>query len=327
MMLTINGSYGEGGGQIVRNAVALSAITGEPVTIDRIRAGRDKPGLAAQHIGAVRAVMGTCDADVEGISAGSSTLTFVPEKLKLCTVTVDVGTAGSIPLVIQSWLSVALWAGGTLRVTGGTDVQKSPTIDYLNHVLANVLRSAGAEITMEILKRGYYPEGGGEVLIELKRRSLSPIEPESIRDSGCGIVSSSSNLPPQVTERQASAAAELLMREGISCTIRRDRRTGSSTGSSITIWRGAKGGSALGRRGVPAEKIGGIAARAALDQFASPGIVDTYLSDQLLVPIALFGGTYTASHLTSHAETTLWLLEQFGYDVQFHQSSVAEFSA
>jgi len=281
----------------------------------------------AQHIGAVKAVMRACDADVEGISAGSLSLTFVPDKLKLCNVTIDIGTAGSIPLVIQSWLSVALRVGGTLRVTGGTEVQKSPTIDYLNNVLANVLRSAGAEITMEILKRGYYPEGGGEALIDVKKRSLSPIEPGSIQNSGCGIVSGSSNLPPHVTERQASSAAELLGKEGISCTIRKDQRTGLNTGSSITIWRGVKGSSALGKRGVPAEKIGGIAARTALDEFASLGVVDTYLSDQLLVPIALFGGTYTTSHLTSHAETTLWLLEQFGYDVQFHQSSVAEFSA
>ncbi len=326
-MLTIDGSYGEGGGQLVRNAVALSAITGEPVTIDRIRAGRDKPGLAAQHLAAVKAVMCACDADVNGISPGSSSLVFVPDKLKSCSVIVDVGTAGSIPLVIQSWLSVALRAGGSLRVTGGTEVRQSPTIDYLENVLAEVLRSAGAEITIDILKRGYYPEGGGDVLIDVKKRSLSPIEPGSMQESGCGIISCSSNLPPHVADRHASSAAGFLRKEGISCGIWMDERIGASTGSSCTIWRGAKGGTALGKRGVPAERIGEIAAKTAVNEFASSGIVDTHLSDQLLVPVALFGGTYTAAHLTSHAETTLWLLEKFGFDVQFHQGSVAEFSA
>ena len=173
-MLNIDGSFGEGGGQLVRNAVALSAISGEPVTITRIRASRHQKGLAAQHIAAIKAVACACDAECRGISPGSGTIVFCPQHLKCREVSVTVGTAGSIPLVIQAWLSVALCAGGILHITGGTEVSRSPTIDYLDHVLGSVLRSSGAEIDLNILKRGYFPEGGGEVTVRVDKRKCYP---------------------------------------------------------------------------------------------------------------------------------------------------------
>jgi RNA 3'-terminal phosphate cyclase (ATP) len=327
-MLTIDGSYGEGGGQLVRNAVALSAITGEPIAIERIRATRKNRGLAAQHIAALRSVACACDATCTGINPGSDSITFFPRGLKACDVSVDVGTAGSIPLVIQAWLSVGLISGGSLHITGGTEVSKSPTIDYLDRVLADVLRNAGAEICIDIPMRGYFPEGGGEVAIEIKKKNLIPIRPSEFQDGAPGIVSASCNLPEHVAERQAAAAAERLWTAlGRACDVSIDRRSGLSTGSSCTIWRGAKGASALGKRGVPAEKIGAIAALTALEEFGQPGDVDVFLSDQLLVPLALFGGSFTTSSLTSHAETTLWLLGEFGFDVKCSTGPVVEFSA
>jgi RNA 3'-terminal phosphate cyclase (ATP) len=327
-MLTIDGAHGEGGGQLVRNAVALSAITGQPVTIDRIRATRKNHGLAAQHIAALRSVACACDATCTGITPGSDSITFSPRDLKACDVSVDVGTAGSIPLVIQAWLSVGLISGGSLHITGGTEVSKSPTIDYLDRVLAEVLRNAGADIRIDILRRGYFPEGAGEVAIEVKKKILSPICPSESREGAPGIVSASSNLPDHVAERQAAAAAECLWTAlGRSCDVSIDRRSGLSTGSSCTIWRNAKGASTLGKRGVPAEKIGTRAALTALEEFSKPGDVDVFLSDQLLVPLALFGGSFTTSSLTSHAETTLWLLGEFGFDVKYSTGPVVEFSA
>jgi len=326
-MLTIDGSYGEGGGQLVRNAVALSAITGEPITINRIRASRKRPGLGPQHVAAVKAVAHACDADTSGNTVGSTDLSFLPGRSKTCDTVIDVGTAGSIPLVIQAWLPVALHFGGKLRITGGTEVQKSPTIDYLDHVLVAVMRSAGADISIKILKRGYFPEGGGEVEIEVKKKGISPIDP-GLMDMTCDIASCSSNLPEHVTDRQASSAAQYLRKElGFSCAIHPDRRTGPSTGSSCTAWNGAKGGIALGKRGVPAEEVGETAARALVGEIRSPGLVDIFLADQLLVPLALFGGSYTAGALSSHAETTLWLLARFGYEVHLRKNSVVEFSA
>jgi RNA 3'-terminal phosphate cyclase (ATP) len=327
-MLTIDGSYGEGGGQLVRNAVALSAITGIPITIVRVRAARKNPGLAAQHVAAVSAAARTCDAVCTGVSRGSQTLTFSPHDLKCCHTDIAVGTAGSVPLVIQAWLPVALSTGGSLHVTGGTEVPMSPTIDYLDHVLCGVLRNSGADIGMQILRRGYYPEGGGEVRIDVKRKHLSPIRPISdIRGPVC-ILSCSSHLPDHVAGRQASAA-EAIVASGSKeeCRILFDRRAGPGTGSSCTVWKGAKGGLALGRRGVPAESVGEMAARSYVTRKQEPGSVDCHLSDQLLVPLALFGGSFTAAKMTTHAETICWLLAQFGYRVKCHTGMVTEYSA
>jgi len=326
-MLTIDGAHGEGGGQLVRNAVALSAVTGEPIRINRIRDARKNRGLAAQHIAAIKSVACACDASCTGVTPGSESITFSPQDLRACEARVVVGTAGSIPLVIQAWLSVALVAGGRLHVTGGTEVSRSPTIDYLEHVFAEVLRNSGADIYTDILKRGYFPEGGGEVSIHVKKKNLSPIKP--LASGGpAGIVSASSNLPDHVAERQALAAAECLRASKMTVAdIVIDRRSGLSTGTSCTVWQGAKGASSLGIRGVPAEKIGAAAARAALGKFEKPGDVDVFLSDQLLVPLALFGGSYTTSAFSSHAETTSWLLGKFGYEVTCRAGTVVEFSA
>jgi RNA 3'-terminal phosphate cyclase (ATP) len=327
-MLTIDGSKNEGGGQLVRSAIALSAISGTRVRIYNIRRARKNPGLAAQHLAAIAAVAGTCDAECSGLSRGSDNITFSPGVLKDTRVAVDVGTAGSIPLVVQAWLPVALRCGGSLHVTGGTEVQKSPTIDYFDRVLAQVLRDAGADIRTDIHARGYYPRGGGEVTVQVRQQPISPITPVAHQDEKPCIVSSSSNLPPHVTERQAVAAEKLLhSRVGVSCRIITDCRSGPGTGSSCTVMQGAKGGSALGRRGLPAEEVGETAARAFISEADAPGVADRHLADQLLLPLAFFGGAYTSSVLTSHAETMCWLLSEFGYTVTCRQDAVVEFSA
>jgi RNA 3'-terminal phosphate cyclase (ATP) len=326
-MLNIDGSFGEGGGQLVRNAVALSAITGESVTISRIRAARKNQGLAAQHIAAIKAVALTCDAECRGLSLGSDTIVFSPQDLKYREISVSVGTAGSIPLVILAWLSVALCTGGILHITGGTEVLRSPTIDYLDHVLGSVLRSSGARITLDIRKRGYFPEGGGEATVKVEYKKMFPIVPGDDKDHPCSIFSCSSNLPDHVTERQASAADARLCHEiGKPCTISLDHRTGPSTGSSCTVCKGAKGGIALGKRGLPAEEVGRRAANALLTEIKNPGTVDVHLSDQLLVPLALFGGAFSTSTLTTHAETVCWLLSRFGYEIRLHRGIPMEFS-
>ncbi len=325
-MLTIDGSVLEGGGQIVRTAVALSAITGTPVTINNIRAGRERPGLRAQHIAAIQSVAETCHARCEGLATGSNRVVFVPGDLVREDIHIDIGTAGSIPLVIQAWLPVALHVGGTVTISGGTEVENSPTIDYVQHLQMNFLEQHGADLVMTINNRGYYPEGGGRVKLEVQKPvELNPFNHVRPGTPEPEIFSCSSHLPPHVAERQAESARRHLGGIGDSVRIHNDIRPGPGTGSSITVICGWKGSSAIGRRGFPAEKVGEKAAGLLLEELKKPGVIDTHLADQLLVYLAQYGGTYTATECSLHAITVCFVLDQFGYHVKMEQKKGAVF--
>jgi RNA 3'-terminal phosphate cyclase (ATP) len=328
MMLTVDGGHLEGGGQILRLAVVLSAISGIPITVVRVRENRERPGLAPQHIAAVRAVAGTCGAECAGLVPKSREITFTPGALRRADLHIDTGTAGSIPLVLQAWLPAALIRGGSITVVGGTEVAQSPTIDYIDRVLVPVLRRAGASIEITVLERGYYPRGGGRVRVSVEPGLPGPISvPEE--EERCRLISCSAGLPGHVTERQAGAARDLLKSElDLPCTATLDPREGGpSTGSSVTIWSGAKGAVALGRRGLPAEEVGRAAARAFIEELRSPGTVDVHLADQLLVYLALSGGEYTTHTLSMHARTACSLLAEFGRPVECRENGTVRFSA
>jgi RNA 3'-terminal phosphate cyclase (ATP) len=318
-MLSIDGSMMEGGGQIVRTSVALSAVTGSPVRVDRIRGGRERPGLAPQHCSAVKAVAGLCNARVRGCRPGSSLLEFTPAELKYRDQEIDIGTAGSIPLVLQAWLPAALRHGASLSIMGGTEVQKSPTIDYLARVFLPIIRSCGADVCLDVQQRGYYPAGGGRVKIDVGPSTLTPLAIP--REQSRGIISCSSNLPEHVATRQAASAARRLHDfTGLEYPVTFDRRSGPSTGTSCTVWQESKGGVALGRRGLPAEQVGNTAADALIEELNLPGAVDRHLADQLMMYVAIYGGRFTTSCLTLHSQTMLWLLEKFGFILQIKEN-------
>jgi RNA 3'-terminal phosphate cyclase (ATP) len=328
-MLVIDGAVLEGGGQIVRSAAALSAITGKDIKIINIRKKRQNPGLSAQHCTAVLSLKELCSARVEGCIPRSMELTFRPGRIKESHSMVDCGTAGSIPLVLQAWLPAALGTGGSLTVRGGTEVPMSPTIDYFTHVFLPVLKSSGAGIDVEIMHRGYYPRGNGEVRVIAEPSSMTAIDTGIVSDiCDAGIVSCSANLPDHVASRQADGANEVLKRHtGYEFPVFFDRRTEVSTGTSVTAWKGCKGGVGLGRRGYPAEKVGEDAAKALVNELEQAGNVDPFLADQLLIYLAQYGGRFSTHTVSLHAMTGCWLLEQFGFRIGIKQGDPVMISA
>jgi RNA 3'-terminal phosphate cyclase (ATP) len=327
-MLNIDGSVLEGGGQILRTAVALSAITGTAISITNIRGRRERTGLMPQHAAAVRAVAGMCHAQCSGLNTGSMSLEFSPGHLVRKDLTVDIGTAGSIPLVLHAWLPVALHTGGSVTVTGGTEVDKSPTIDYFLHINGEFLRHHGAPLSIIIKQRGYYPSGGGEVTVHVTApASLDPLDTALARGPVACIFSFCSNLPAHVAVRQSeSARKQLKIMTGKDFTCRSVTAPGPGAGSSITICDGWKGGTAVGRHGLPAEIVGKTAALQLVNELRGPGTVDSHLADQLLIYLAQYGGSYTAPELTLHSRTVCWLLDLFGYRIRIHEKKGVEFS-
>lgn len=312
--MLIDGSYGEGGGQILRTSVALSAVSGKPVEIKNIRKGRPKPGLSAQHVRAVEGLARICDAEVSGCSPGSTSLSFTPGKIKGGNYEMDIGTAGSISLFLQCLMPALMYAPGTVRIkiSGGTDVQWSPSIDYLRFVTIRALRMIGFECDIKLLRRGYYPRGGGCVEAVF---NPSGLKSANFDTNNCTLVegiSHSSGLPSHVANRQAASAMKLLGENGYNSNIITEVNKYPSTGSGITLWCGNMGGIGLGKPGLKAQKVGCNAAQELLDELMSCAGVDEYLADQLIPYLALASmGSFTTQIISKHTKTNIWVTEQF----------------
>ncbi|MDM7934702.1 MAG: RNA 3'-terminal phosphate cyclase [Methanothrix sp.] len=311
-MIEIDGSYGEGGGQIVRTAVALSAVTGRPVRIRNIRRSRPRPGLAPQHAQAILALARVCSARTSGVAPLSTEVTFEPGEIRGGHYRVAIGTAGSITLLIQCLLPALLRADGpvSLEVQGGTDVLWSPTVDYLAHVFLPAIKRFGARAQLGLRQRGYYPRGEGCVVLRVEPGDLEPahLEPQDSEVQG---ISHCSNLPEHVARRQADAASEALIKAGLRAEVGLEVLSLPSTGSGITLWSGLKGGSALGERGVPAERVGRRAAEELIGEIRYGAAVDIHLADQLIPYLALAGGSYTTREISMHTRTNIWTTRQF----------------
>ncbi len=332
-IVEIDGSYGEGGGQILRTAVALSAVSGIPVRIFNIRAKRRNPGLRPQHLTAIRALAEITGARVEGARVGSMEVYFEPGRIRGGRYYFDVGTAGSISLVLQALLPVLAYADSPVYLTirGGTDVKMAPLIDYVREVLIRLLDKFGYTVRLRVRRRGHYPRGGGIVDIEI------PVPPRGFRPvrlvdrgrlEGVEGRSHAVKLPRHVAERQAAAASRLIRSAlGVEPRIEvewyepsRDPHLGP--GSGIVVWAlfegSVMGGDALGERGKRAEIVGEEAAQKLVEDVRSGAAVDRYASDMLPVYMALAEGEseYTGARLTSHARTVFWLLQRFFPDAR-----------
>ena len=314
-MIKIDGSYGEGGGQILRTAIALSCVTQEPVEIFNIRANRPKPGLAMQHLKGIEAAKLITNAEVNGLKLGSTRVYFKPRSLKGGEFKIDIGTAGSVTLILQTILLPSLYAENPSKfeIRGGTDVKWSPSIDYFRFVTLKALRELNARVDVEVISRGYYPEGGGRIVVNVEPSILigRDFEPLTCLIRG---ISHCQNLPRHVAERQRSSAVEVLPNAEIEVEVRR----GISTGSGITLWCGYKGSVALGERGKRAEIVGRECAEGLLKELKLDGIFDKHLADQIMPFSAVARGKtiYTTTDVTMHQTSNAYVINRFFENVK-----------
>ncbi len=317
-MIVIDGSYGEGGGQILRTAIALSVITEKPVKILKIRANRPNPGLRPQHLHGILALKELSNAKVKGAKVGSTVLEFIPGRAEPKHIRVPIKTAGSITLVLQALLPAMAFTGGSFEVTGGTDVPWSPPVDYLKNVTLYALERMGLKTELEIKRRGHYPKGGGLVVGKVgpweERKPLVALEWKKV-ERFVGI-SHATNLPPHVAERQAKAAKERLEElYSVPVGIETEVSRSLGPGSGIVVWTETDGlrlgGDALGKRGKPAEVVGREAADELIGQLEPKKAVDRFLGDQLIPFLAFTGGEIGVAEITNHLVTNVWVVERF----------------
>jgi RNA 3'-terminal phosphate cyclase (ATP) len=321
-MIEIDGSYGEGGGQILRTSVSLAAITEQAVEIVNIRAGRSKPGLQRQHLTAVHAAAALCDAAMEGDAVGSQRLLFTPRKaVQAGEYRCEIGTAGATPLVAQTALLPLARAAGSSRVTvtGGTHVPHAPPAEYLEAVYLPALRRAGLEAHLAAPRFGFYPRGGGEVDLEVApAASLQPLdltERGKLRSLAAFIVTS--ELPEHVGERGAAAVKEAMRRVGRRVTVEQRDRPSHGPGAAVVLVAVCDGGfagfTALGERGRPMEQVSEEACEAFMGWWKTGAACDEHLADQLVLPMAFADGEsrWTTPVITEHLRTVLWLTQRF----------------
>lgn len=339
-MITLDGSHGEGGGALVRVALALSAITGKAFTASKIRSGRKNPGLKPQHVFCVEGLKKICNGTATGAEIGSSSLTFRPGALESCTVSLDVGTAGSLTLLLQALLIPSILAPGKvhLKLRGGTDTQWAMPVDYFREVLLPHLRKY-AVISCTMKQRGYYPAGNGMMDVVIKPQhtpdTIKNVRPINLLERGTlahikGISHASQELEQQrVAERMAAGARNALQQElkqDVPVRIQTEYCKTASPGAGITLAALFQnsygevdqnnpvilGGDALGEKGKMAEDVGRAAAAMLLAEINNGACVDVHLADNLIPFMALHPPSMIrTSTITPHTLTNIHVVEQF----------------
>ncbi len=323
-MIEIDGSQKSGSGTILRLSIAFAAATQQQLHVYNIRQNRPQPGLKPQHLEAVLTAAKLCNAELEGAKLDSRELWFKPNSVKGGKIEAEIGTAGSIPMLIMTILPICHLAERTVQLhmtKGGTDVSNSPTINYMRAALLPTLKRMGLNSTLTVQKYGYYPKGMGEVtLIVEPCESLKPlrlVETGKVKTvSGISVCTFLEER--KVAERQAKAAIEYLRERQLMTDVKiaNDRSNPLQKGSSITLWaetdKGAiLGADAIGELGKPSEAVGKEAAEKLWREIITRPTVDSHMADMLVPYIALTKGTstYLARQLTDHLHTNIWLAE------------------
>lgn len=318
-MIEIDGSEGEGGGQILRSALSLSMCTDQAFRLKNIRAKREKPGLMRQHVTALQAAAAVCDARVIGAEVGSSEITFRPGSIKPGDYTFAIGTAGSCTLVLQTVLPALLTASApsSIRVTGGTHNKASPPVDFLQRAYLPIVERMGPKVQLELLRHGFYPRGGGEILARVTPSSrLSPItlKERGVRKGGYA-EAYVAGIPMHVASRELEIVGKMLNWPAENLHVRGlSGELGPGNALTITVEHEhvTEVFTGFGEKGVSAESVAKRAVDSARSYLASEATVGRHLADQLLLPMALAGsGEFTTMPVTQHFESHVTILGKF----------------
>ena len=328
-MIELDGSRGEGGGQILRTALALAMCTGQAFRITGIRAGRAKPGLMRQHRTCVQAAAAVCSAQLQGDELGSQTLVFAPGPVQAGDYAFSVGTAGSCTLVLQTVLPALMQAAGPSRVTlsGGTHNPMAPPFHFLERSFAPLLRRLGVGLDLELQRHGFYPAGGGEM-----RAAITPaaggMQAFDLSERGPVLDSYAESLVPALPRSVATRELAVLGRalgwseEQLRIpVVRQNEGPGNALMATLAYGPVCEVLTSFGDKGVSAEQVAQALAQQVRDYQAGDGVLGPYLADQWMLPLALAvrqGGAacFTSTELTEHARTNIGVIEAF-FPVRF----------
>jgi RNA 3'-terminal phosphate cyclase (ATP) len=321
-LIHIDGSYGEGGGQIIRTSCSLAAITGRAVQIYNVRAKRTRPGLQPQHLMAVRAAAALCNAKLTGDEVGSVSFTFEPQsEVQPGEYSFEIGTAGAAPLVVQTVLLPLALTGkpSNVRVSGGTHVPHSPPIEYLETVYVPVLCRAGLDVKIGYSSAGFYPKGGGEIEVQIgaanEVQQLDFRERGKLKNLDAFVVTA--NLPEHVGERGVQTLEKAMNAIGRKAKMERRVKASPGPGAAVVLTAECENGfaafSSIGELRKPMEKVAEAPAKEFMKWWKSGAACDEHLADQLVLPMCFVDreSRWTTPEVTEHLRTVLWVVQHF----------------